>query len=355
MIFSVLLFILTLHFLVFIHEFSHFLSARRAGILVEEFWIGFPPRIFSFKIKETKYSLGLFPLGGFVELYGENKEIEDPFSFRKKSPGKRARVIFAGPLGNLILGALIFCLLFLIGMPELKNEKEPGFLQIIEVKENSPAKVAQIKPGDIVLRLESDGETLFPKEIKEIQDFTNRHLGKKILMTLKRKQKIFEVEVLARENPPQNEGPMGVALVKVNFVSYPFLQAIFEGTKYTFNLIYQFFKAFFKMFLNLILRKKVEGIEIVGPIGIYGFFFKAFSLGKNYLLQLIGFISLSVGLINLFPFPALDGGRLLLLSIEKIRKKPIKLQTEELINKIGFLILLILMIIILIRDIKNLL
>jgi regulator of sigma E protease len=351
--FAILAFILTLHFLIFIHEFSHFLAAKKARILVEEFWIGFPPKILSFKIKETKYSLGLIPLGGFVELHGENKEIEDPLSFRKKTPGKRAKVVAAGPLGNLILATLLFSLLFLIGMPELKNEKEPGFLQIIEVKKDSPAMIAQIKPGDIVLKLQSEGEEISPKEIKDIQEFTNRNLGKKILVTLKRGEKIFEVEVLARKNPPKNEGPMGIALAKVNFVSYPFFQAIFEGIKYTFNLIYQFFKAFFKAFLNLILRKKVEGIDVVGPIGIYGFFLRAFSLGKNYLLQLIGFISLSVGLINLFPFPALDGGRLLLLSIEKIRKKPIKFQTEELINKIGFLILLILMIIILIRDIKN--
>lgn len=359
---SIVVFVIVISILIISHEFLHFLTAKRLNVKVEEFCIGFPPRIFTKKRGDTIYSIGILPGGGFVKVWGLDLKEKEPSSFYQKTIKKRAAIVLAGVLGNFLLAIILFSIGFSIGLPEVIKGKVPagakdvGIL-IVEVAKDSPAQVADIKIGDKIVKIENPKTNLQRKirEIEDVQNFTKFSLGEEILLTLQRGNKILVKKVIPRENPPPQEGPIGIGMVKTARISYPLPRAILKGFSYTFLLIKETIKFFFEVIKEIILKRKiVEGVELTGPVGIGILISQMMELGWIYVLQFTAILSLNLAILNILPFPALDGGRLVFLLVEKIRKRPVKLEIENFVNQIGFALLAILMIIITFRDIQKL-
>ena len=357
---TVIAFLFSLSFLIFLHEFFHFILAKKLKVKVEEFCIGLPPRIFSKKIGETIYSIGLLPLGGFNKLYGEEKREKKPGSFWGKRVEERFLIVFSAPLANFLFGAFLFSIVFTLGFPQIIEKKPPLnakeiSIQVIQVMRDSPADKAGIFLGDKIIALKAKKEEIKNiKEIEEIQKFIEKHKGEKIELTLKRGEKMIKKVVIARKNPPKGEGPLGIALAKTAIVSYPFPEAIIKGGEYCLKISETLFLVLGKMIKGLFTGEKIQGVEIVGPIGIGVLISQMISQGSIYFLHFLGLLSVNLALFNLLPLPALDGGKIMLLFLEKIRKKPLSERAENLINQIGIGFLIFLMIIVTIKDLIRL-
>jgi len=346
---TVLIVVISLSILILVHELGHFLAARFFGVRVEEFGIGFPPRLISKKIGKTVYSLNLLPFGGFVKIFGENFEDEEkisPDSFVFQPVWRRAIIVLAGIFMNIFLGWLILSFVFMSGMPE--------HLAIAEIAPDSPAQAVGLESGDIIIKA-SFKETVLSDPIKsrELIELVNKAAGDNILFTIRRGDKIFEVEIQSRSNPPFGQGPVGIALVEMGFPPQGFFGGIVEGLKATFNVLKNVSFGFIA-FLGSVFVDKSAFEAVAGPVGIFSIAAKASNLGVVYFLQFIAIISLNLAVLNLIPFPALDGGRFLLLLVEKIKGSPVSLKFQIVVNSFGFLILIIFMILVTIRDISRL-
>ncbi len=361
-------FILCLGGLIFFHELGHFLVAKKEGIFVEEFGFGFPPRIFgcykennrfyfilgpkSVKTKATIYSLNLLPFGGFVRLFGENKDLGKG-SFFSANFLTRLKVSLAGISFNFLLGLGLLIFGYLIGVPQTKESPylvNPK-IQIIAISNQSPAK-NQLKLGDIILGIKENSQILTFKEIGQFQKYVKAHQGKKITLIIQRKNQRKEITVLARNKPPKGEGPIGIGLAKIGIFKPPVHLAFLYAFKDAFKISILIFFVFFVIIKNLLI-KKVLISEIAGPIGIVYLGTKISELGFSYLIWFLALLSLNLAAINFLPLPAADGGRVLLLLIEKIRKKRISQKTENFINTLGFIFIIALMIVLTFRDLKR--
>ena len=287
---TLLIFILILGILVLVHEFGHFIVAKKSGLTVEEFGFGFPPRIFSFKVNETVYSINLLPLGGFVKILGEDGgETNSPKSFSSKSAGIRSLITAAGVMMNFALGALLLIIGFYIGLPQVVNEENKAIaknvqIQIIAISNNSPAEKANLKLGDSI---EGFGE------ISIFQDFINQNKEKEISLKIKRGEDYLDIKAVPRANPPEREGALGIALAKTGLISYPWYQSVWLGIKSSFIITWEIIKGFFGLIKNLITVGKIPQ-EIAGPVGIAILAGQATALGFVYLLQLVALISLNL-------------------------------------------------------------
>jgi regulator of sigma E protease len=358
---TIIVFILILGILIFAHELGHFISAKKSGVKVEEFGFGFPPRIFAFKKGETTYSLNLFPVGGFVKIFGEergDKISTSKRAFYNRPAWQRAIILFAGVFMNFLLAAVFFSIVHGIGTPGMVEKgQEASYrniqVQIIEIAKNSPAEKAGIKIGDSILGISFNQEVVQIKEVEDVQNFIASHIGEEITFSLKTGNEIFSKNIVPRPNPPQGEGAIGIAMAKTGLISYPWYTAIIKGFETAGKMIVIMIGLFWLLIKTLILKGTMIG-EIAGPIGIYSLTSQFVKLGLVYVLQFAAILSINLAIINVLPFPALDGGRLLFLLIEKIKGKPIKFKTERLANSIGFAILILLMIVITFRDIIKL-
>lgn len=350
---TLLLFILVLGILVLIHEWGHFIVARYAGLTVEEFGFGFPPRIFKWKSGETVYSFNLLPLGGFVKILGENgdeSETNNPKSFSSKPIGIRGLVTVAGVIMNFFLGAVLLIVGFYIGLPQVLNKENYSLakniqIQIVSIGHDSPAEKAGLRLGDAIKNF---------SDISDLQIFINKNKGKEISFEINRGKEVVDIRLTPRINPPESEGAIGVALVKTGIVSYPWYQAILLGVKSTFIAVWEIVKGFSGLIKNLLVAGEIPK-EVSGPVGIAVLTKQAANFGFVYLLQLVALISLNLAVLNLIPFPALDGGRLLFLGIEKIRGSKVNPKVENAIHGIGLALLLLLAVLITYRDILKLL
>lgn len=383
MIITIIIFIIVLGLLIFVHEFGHFVTAKRAGLRVDEFGFGFPPRAvgvithpkaekwrdkldFFFgqppagKDLENKtiYSLNWIPLGGFVKIYGEGGEgREDKRSFAGQKPGCRALILFSGVTMNVVLAAFLISVGFFLGLPqEITPQNEvysrDAKIQIIDVAAGSPAQKTGLKIGDSILGISESGsgQSLAPLKIEEVQNFTKNHLGGTLDVEILRGKEILKLPVFAREDYPQGEGPMGIAMARTGIVSFPWHRSIWEGVSLTVYLLGQIILAFYFIIKNLVISGEVAG-GLAGPVGIFIFTGEAARLGFIYLLQFTALISLNLAVINALPFPALDGGRALFVFIEKIKGSPVNQKIEQWIHNIGFALLLALIALITFRDI----
>lgn len=355
---TAVIFIIVLSILVFVHEFGHFWVAKRKGLRVDEFGFGFPPRIFGVKKGETIYSINLIPFGGFVKIFGEDgEERADPRSFSSKGPGTRALVAVAGVVMNALLAMVLLIVGNFSGLRIGINEQFTGTakdikIQVIQVADGSPAAAAGLKPLDEILELSFQTDRVSPKEVEDIQEFVGKHSGRELTLKVKRNGEHLSLRVLARRDPPPGQGALGVSLAKTGVVSYPWYQAIFNGIKDTFLLIVSTVYAFGIFFKSIFVQGRVLG-DAVGPIGIAVLTGQAAGLGLSYLIQFVALLSVNLAVLNLIPFPALDGGRILLYGIEKVRGKPLGRKVEGLINAGGFAFLLALMLWITIKDIAK--
>lgn len=362
MIFSIVIFIITLLVLVLIHEFGHFLVAKRFGIKVEEFGFGIPPRIFGKKIGETLYSLNLLPLGGFVKLLGED-EVDtiaiklEPNSrdFRAKSVGKRILVVVAGVGMNLILAWMIFYTVivyqnFKIIYPTI----EPG-VYIGYLEKGFPAEAAGVKVGDKILKV--DNKDI--KEFDQARSFIREKNGQSVTLTLSDVDGNNVKQITVTPKKLDKDFLIGVGFSPLGLRQYnTFLEKVFSGITYSFDLTKLTFVGLGKT-INDLVGGKFQAVSqsVSGPVGLAGISNDILSNGTSALpfyLWFVGVISLTLSIFNVLPIPALDGGRLLFLVIEAITKKKIKENTEKLVHQIGFAVLITLALLVTYSDISKL-
>lgn len=353
-----IIFILVLGILVVVHELGHFWIARRNGVRVDEFGFGFPPKLFGIKRGETLYSFNALPLGGFVKIFGEDMEEgkEDPRSFINKSIGARARILAAGVIMNVILAVVIFSFVSVIGSPEMiddsnrKYAKDVG-VKIISISKNSPAEIAGLKMGDKIAELKTkDSKLKTNNNIEEIQKFISENKGQEVVVTVSRKDEILDIKTTPRVNPPEGEGALGIAMGAVGNVFYPIYIAPIKGAQAAFGIGINFIMAVYSLMKQWIFGADHQvAVELAGFIGIFDLTGEATRLGFIYLLRFIGILSVNLAIINALPIPALDGGRLFFLLIEKIRGT--NFRWEKYAHIIGFVILILLMILITYNDV----
>ncbi|MBU4284650.1 RIP metalloprotease RseP [Patescibacteria group bacterium] len=360
MLLTIIVFILILGVLIFAHELGHFISAKKAGVKVEEFGFGFPPRIFSFKRKETIYSLNLIPLGGFVKILGETSEEKrsrSKFAFHNKPIWQRALILVMGVLMNLLVAVILLSIVHAIGIPSFVEGNEANYrnvqIQIVDIAKDSPAQESGIKIGDALLFMSHGNEKAEIKEVEEVQKFVAFHVGQEIIIEIKRGSEILQKNIVPRINPPEGEGALGVAMLKTGLISYPWYKAILKGFEATGRMFVTMIEMLWLLLKTLILKGTMIS-DVAGPVGIATLTFQMVQLGWVYVLQFTAILSINLALLNILPFPALDGGRLLFLLIEKIKGKPIKVRTERIANTLGFAILIGLMLIVTLRDVIKL-
>ncbi len=352
---TAIVFILILAALVLVHEFGHFIIAKKSGMQVEEFGFGFPPRIWSIKKGETRYSLNLIPLGGFVKIVGENNEGEDnPRSFINKSFAARFGTLVAGVIMNFVLAWLLFTIGFTVGLPTAIEQGQtlPAHAKlqseavtILQTSPNSPAQKAGLREGDQVVSVNGQQAQSIEQVIGTVKD----NSGKEISLHIKRGNEGIDVKVTPRVNPPANEGALGVELGEVGKVSFPVYIAPAIALKATWQVMQNTASGFY----HLIFQG--EGVKSLGgPVKIAQLTGQVTKLGFAYILQFAAVLSVNLGILNIVPFPALDGGRVLFLIIEKIRGKRNNALIERWFNTIGFLLLMGLILLITIKDISGL-
>lgn len=355
MIGSIFVFILVLSILVLVHEFGHYIVAKKSGIWVEEFGFGIPPRIYGKKIGETIWSINLLPFGGFVRLHGENTQdgITDPErAFLNKSKLKRTAVVTAGVVMNFILAIVAFAIVYSFsGIPRDTNR-----VKILDIADNSPAQESQLKVGDIVDKVDSKPVN----STGEFVDIVDTRKGDKVALTVSREmdgkttQEI--INITPRKDHPKDEGPLGVVISSTEIYYPPIWQRPFLGVYYGFKEAVFWGKTII-VGLGTIFSQAFSGqvpTEVAGPVGIYAITSEAAKVGALSLINFIGILSVNLAILNIVPFPALDGGRLLFVAIEGIFGRRVLPKVEATIHTIGMIILLILLFAITASDIRRL-
>jgi len=335
-------------FLMVIHEFGHFIVAKKSGIEVEEFGVGYPPRIYGRKFGKTLYSINLIPFGAFVKIPGEIGGIEDYQSFSGLAMWKRVFIILGGVISFWIAAIIIFSVLFNIGVDvpveDVENLTTPTKVQIVDVHSNSPAQTAGIKKGDIIKELSS--QAFGTKEvvmIKDFQDFIELNKGQEVVISFQRGNQILQSSVIPRISPPDNEGSLGVQLTRTATVieKYPWYQTPVRGLIFTGELTWKSLASLAGLVSDLVTGKGLPAqAEPAGPIGITVYIAKAAEMGVGFFLYFIGAISVLLAIFNLLPIPALDGGKLMFMAIEKIRSKPVSPKIEGIVTTSFFFVLI---------------
>lgn len=305
----------------------------------------------------TIYSLNWIPLGGFVKIKGEDGENKDTDSFATKSAWKRTKVLAAGVLMNFALAWFLISVCLVVGIPEPVAEGEArtdSKIQISEIISDSPAKIMGLKIGDEILKEQKTlaGAKLEIKNIKDFQDYINANKGKEIAIQVQRGNEPLNLKGTPRKDYPENQGALGIAMAETAIYQYPWYQSFWKGFLILLDLILAMLAALYGIVKNLFIGKEI-GIEVAGPVGIAVLTKQATELGLVYILQFVAILSINLGIINAFPFPALDGGRILFIIIEKIKRSPVSQKTEQAFHAIGFAILIALMLVVTFRDILN--
>ncbi|NPA26656.1 MAG: site-2 protease family protein [Chloroflexi bacterium] len=346
---DILLFVFILGLLILLHELGHFLAAKALGIEIEEFGIGFPPRIATlFEWKGTRFTLNAIPLGGFVRPKGEG-DPEHPDALAQAPAWKRFFVVLAGPAMNFLVAWLAYLILFVgAGLPE------PQGVLIWYVEPNSPAAEAGLQVGDVVI--EAEGQpTRTPEDLQRV---VQAHLGEPLTLTVLRNGQRLQVTAVPRPDPPPNQGPLGIRIVVYGWRDAPLSERVrtawetFVGhTRALIQLPWQWVKH-----IMGVQTERPAG-ELIGFRGMYSSFSLAFQIDRVsptpvpvYSLSLLASLSLSLAVLNLLPFPALDGSRLLLALAEMIFKRRLPRRVEVAIMFAGFVLLLSLMVIINLRE-----
>jgi len=257
-----------------------------------------------------------------------------------------------------IISAILLSIVMGLGAPTAISDEENENLvdpkvQIAAVAPNSPAEIAGIKPGDTIKEFRIKNLEFRIDKVKEVQEFTEKYKGEEITLTIERGKEVFEVSLVPRVSPSKGEGAMGVALVRTAIKSYPWYQAPIQGIIATGNLTMAVIKGWAQA-LFLAIKGEPTGVQLMGPVGILGLFAQVGQLGINYFLQFIAIISIYIALFNILPIPALDGGKLVFLGIEAVRKRPVSTKTEQQITTVFFALLIALTIWVTIKDIVRL-
>ncbi|MFH0873560.1 MAG: RIP metalloprotease RseP [Candidatus Komeilibacteria bacterium] len=354
MLVAVITFIIVLGLLVFVHELGHFMAARRFGIKVEEFGFGFPPRLWGYRRGETIYSLNWIPLGGFVKIHGEQGEDKTASdSFSSKVAWKRIVVLSAGVLMNFIFAWALYAVGFTVGLPQTLSDEDAQQLKlsqtpviISQIMEPSPAATAGLKIGDQI----SAVETVTINSIAEAQEALGLRQDRPTILHIKRGTTTLDItvrpEILATSDHPI----IGVGLSRIGFVHYNVLEALWRGLQATVSMIIAIVVALAWLLKNLFTTGSV-GADVAGPIGVAVMTNQVVNLGWAYVVTFAAALSINLGIINILPLPALDGGRIIFVLLEKIKGNPVSEKVEGLIHNVGFGLLLLLMVVVTYHDI----
>lgn len=374
MITIIVTFILVLGTLILVHELGHFLTARIFGVKAEEFGFGYPPRIFgwvkddegktkfighktdSANFKNTVWSLNLLPLGGFVRIKGEDGENKaEPDSFGSRPVWQRFFMLFAGVFMNFVLCFVLLSIGFMAGIPSMVDDNpDPNLnavnpkIQVISVMPASPAEQAGIQVGDEILSINNEPI----KSISEVQELTSKNKNHEITLVISRATKKITYHLTPVSGSADAPGKIGTGLVKTAIVSYPWYESIYRGAVATITLTIAILTAFANLIADL-FRTGTVSADVAGPVGIAVMTGQVAKLGWVYVMQFAALLSVNLAIINILPIPALDGGRILFLIIEKIKGSPVKQSREAAIHQIGFILLIALMALVIFRDIKT--
>jgi regulator of sigma E protease len=411
---TIIIFIIILGILVFVHEFGHFVIAKKSGMQVEEFGFGFPPRLAGIQIlkenkviksakseivsvsetdiqsaqgevivervtdtvsefqevapkkkwhfvwghkpprdpNQTVYSVNWIPLGGFVKILGENNDNEDnPGSFINKGFWPRFFTLVAGVVMNVILAWVIFSAGYMVGLPVAINSLAdvPAHATltnpqtaVLDVVKNLPADKAGIKPNDIILSL--DGNAF--NSVDDFQQYIQKHKGQAITFQVQRGSEHLDIPITPDLNPAPGQGATGIEISLLGRLKYPWYLAIWQGVLATASGLVGIVYGLYSLF-----AQHIGFSSLGGPIQIARLTGQVTGLGFVFLMQFTAFLSLNLAVLNILPFPALDGGRVLFLIIEKIRRKRNNQKIEMVVNTAGFIFLILLMIAVTVHDI----
>jgi regulator of sigma E protease len=347
---SALIFVGVFAAVVLIHEFGHFVAARLLNVDVEEFGIGLPPRALTlFNWKGTDFTLNWLPLGGFVRPKGEN-DPNIPGGLAASSPWVRLGVLFAGPIMNLLAGVLVNSMLFAqVGVPDMTH------VMLYEISPNSPAEQAGLQADDMILAI--DGEQITGDE--QFRSLIQSHIDQSMLITVQRGDETLELTATPLSSRTAEEGALGILPGPPMVPAKSFIQTIPIGATYTYNQIRQILSL-----PAMMIRGNLSPEEgrFIGLKGIYDLFGQAVSRDvetreqaaatppeaapiepSNFTLQIIASLTLTLGIFNLLPFPALDGGRIIFVLPELILRRRVPPEFENLVHAVGFALLLLLM------------
>ncbi|MBD3248067.1 RIP metalloprotease RseP [Candidatus Falkowbacteria bacterium] len=369
---TIISFIIVLSLLVFVHELGHFISARKFGVKTEEFGFGLPPRIWGFyKSKsgkwkhvkggqeaddaaDTVYSLNWLPIGGFVKIKGEDGfEDGEKDNVNNKPVWQRMIIMSAGVFMNIVLAAVLFSIGFMFGLPQGVDDIDERAIvseekvQIVEVLPESPAEEAGLKMADAILSVNGikiDSDT-------DLQDITHANIDQELSYEVMRGNEKMQLKITPRANE-EGKGEIGIAIINTGLVRYPWYLAVWKGLKTSIIMVWLIIVAFYELIKGIFVGQGVPA-SISGPVGIAVLAGQFAEMGFVYLLQFTALLSINLAVINFLPFPALDGGRVIFLLIEKIKGSPIKREVEAVIHNTGFLLLLLLILVVTVRDVSK--
>lgn len=347
---TLILFLSVLFILILVHELGHFVVAKLAKMRVDEFAIGFPPRLFGIKKGETEYAVNLLPIGGYVKIFGENGS---PTEAGARAFGARPRylqaaVLLAGVFMNILTAWLIFFAVAQIGEPTLvESSDDPNAkLVVVATLDRSPANEAKFPLGAEIIGLESEGEKEIPRQPADISAFVARHGEAPIEITYRDGGRSTEMTITPKKGLAPDEPDraiLGISSAQVETTRANPLEAVASATTRTMNALYAITVGVFSLIASS-FTFSADLSQVTGPVGIAGMVGDAAEFGFVSLLIFTAFISLNLAVINLLPIPALDGGRLLFVLAEAILRRPIDPEWMTRVNFVGFALLMLLMI-----------
>ncbi len=368
-------FIIILAILVFVHELGHFLAAKAVGARVDKFAIGFPPRLVGKKVGDTDYAINLIPFGGYVSIHGEQYDEKDTGadsarSLAHKNRAAQALVFAAGIIMNVVFAWVLLSAGFVSGLPaSVEGTKYGERVQdarviVTSVRPDSPAVRAGLLPGDEILYVgSSDGQGVIPLMSRDVSDFIAPRANKQITFLMKRGAERVTVSavaeegsVLVSENVSGRAAPravVGISLDTVGILKLPVHLALVEGARATYVMTREIVIGM-SQFLSQVIRGKADFSAVSGPVGIASVVGEVRELGWAYLVTFTAFISVNLAVLNVLPFPALDGGRLLFVFIESVTRRRIPVKIAQSFNVTGFLLLMVLMVVVTFRDVARL-
>ena len=371
MLFTIVIFVVVLGVLVLAHESGHFFAAKKSGMKVEEFGFGFPPRVLGMQKtqgkwrmvwgnkeaadkEQTVYSINSIPFGGFVKIMGENNEgQEDPRSFINRPFWARFVTLVAGVSMNVVLAWVLMSAALVAGLPagidnpkdlsrfaELKNMQ----IGVDSLVKGYPAEKAGVQAGDTILSV--DGKVFSDAGL--MRDYIRSTPGKTFDLKIKRLNGEVEIRINSVANPPEGQGPTGMSLTSFGKLTVPWYVAPYVGAKATYIQGVNILDGLYKL-----VTGKISLSHVGGPVKIAQLTGEVGRMGAVYLMQFTATLSLQLAILNILPFPALDGGRVVLLVVEKLRRKRNNQKLEQWINTVGFAFLILLMILVTIKDVKG--
>jgi len=372
MLHTVIIFVTVLAILIFAHELGHFWTAKKLGLVPKEFGFGFPPRLGGFYKNETGkwvwiwgnqapldclgtvYSVNWLPLGGFVNIGEDDIAGDDPRHFKNQAAWKRIIILSAGVTMNLVVAVVFISWAFMLGLPQAVEDVPAGVeitdkhIQILQVLPDSPAALAGLQLGDVIFSINGNN---FLSE-SEIQDYVANKQGQELTYVIKRGSNDLSFNIKPEVMSETNRAGIGVAITETGIVRFPWYRAIWEGIMTTASMTWFIIVSFFMLIKNLVMGVGVSA-DVTGPVGIAAMTGQVANLGFSYLLQFTAILSINLAIINFLPFPALDGGRVLFVLIEKLRGRPVPEKIESALHNAGFFLLIILVVIVTYRDVMK--